>query len=70
MGYSETSIEILNVEIMQRNGDVEGLAKALKHRSRFVRESAAKALGEICSEMAEEHLRDSKQVLSRSKARR
>ncbi|MDY6794993.1 MAG: HEAT repeat domain-containing protein [Actinomycetota bacterium] len=47
MGYSETGIEVLNVEVMRRSGDVENLVKALRHRNRYVWETAVNALGEI-----------------------
>lgn len=57
MGYSETGIEVLNVEVLRRRGDVENLVKALKHRNRYVREAAADALGEIGSELAMGDLR-------------
>ena len=59
MGYSKIGIEVLNIEALKRNGDVKSLVKALDHRSRLVRESAADALSEIGSELLAE---DSKTI--------
>jgi hypothetical protein len=60
MGFLGLFKGVPNVEEMQRNNDVNGLIKALKHKQTTIREKATKVLETLNDERAVQALREEK----------
>jgi hypothetical protein len=60
MGFFDFLKGAPNVEEMQRNNDVNGLIKALKHKQTTIREKATKVLETLNDERAAQALREDK----------